>query len=188
MLPAYGLPDPVGDLGGFYVLFSNGVFGGNPDIPAHEIFQPAAETEYREDFDTKSRAELSMDEFWMDRPPFDVKDPEGSLFRSQVALPGSDRAKAWAAYWAQVERFTPDKQIRVPIRISQARGDERVKASKTEKLIGQLRRTSDPKLITEVFYGVMGTVPDPASLGEHFGLLADESEIAAIVDWLGGLA
>jgi hypothetical protein len=188
LLPAYGLPDPVGDLGGFYVLFSNGVFGGNPDIPAHEIFQPAAETKYREDFDTKSRAELSLDEFWMERPPFDVKDPEGSLFRSQVALPGSDRAKAWTAYWEQVERFTPDKQIRVPIRISQARGDVRVKASKTEKLIGQLRRTSDPKLITEVFYGVMGTVPDPASLGEHFGLLADESEIAAIVDWLGGLA
>ncbi|MEY9930839.1 pimeloyl-ACP methyl ester carboxylesterase [Catenulispora sp. GP43] len=188
LLPAYGLPDPVGDLGGFYVLFSNGVFGGNPDIPADEIFQPAAQTKYRADFDTKSRAELSLDEFWMDRPPFDPKDPDGSLFRSQVALPGSERAKAWAAYWEQVEGFTPDKQIGVPIRISQARGDQRVKATKTERLISQLRRINGPESVAEVFYGVLVGEPDPASLGDHFALLVDDGEIAAIIDWLGGLS
>lgn len=186
--PAYGLPEPVGDLGGFYVLFSNGVFGGAPDIPAHEIFQTEAEARYRLDFDTKSRAELSQEEFWTERPPFDGRDPEGSLFRSQIAMPGSERAKAWAAYWEQVERFTPDKQIGVPIRISQARGDERVKAHKTEKLIAQLRRINGAQSVDEVFYAVLVGVPDPEALGDHFGLLVDDGEIAAIVAWLGGLA
>ncbi|NUR57807.1 MAG: lipase [Catenulispora sp.] len=185
---AYGLPEPVGDLGGFYVLFSNGVFGGDPDIPVSEIFQPEAEAKYRLDFDTKSRAELSLDEFWMDRPPFDVRDPEGSLFRSQFASPGSVRARAWAAYWDQVEGFTPDKEIGVPIRISQARGDERVKAYKTEKLITQLRRINGEQSVADVFYDDLAGVPDPTSLGDHFALLVDDGEIAAIIEWLGGLS
>lgn len=186
--PAYALPEPVGDLGGFYVLFSNGVFGGDPDIPVEEIFQPDAEAKYRLDFDTKSRAELSQDEFWMETPPFDVKDPDGSLFRSQVAMPGSARARAWAAYWAQVEDFNPKKEIGVPIRISQARGDERVKAYKTEKLISQLRGINGEQSVTEVFYAVLVGAPDPESLGDHFALLVDDGEIAAIIDWLGGLS
>ena len=188
---AYRSPVPVGDLGGFYALFSNGVFGGDPDIDANEIFQEAALDKYREDFDTKARAELSQDEFWMDRPPLLYgESPQDGIFRAPALQPNTPRAKAWTAYWAQVDAFNPAKQITVPIRVSQARGDERVKPEKTEKLLSQLRDpalNSDPDIITDLFYGVIAGVPDPPGLGDHFGLLVDDSEIQTLLEWLAHL-
>ncbi|MEZ0113580.1 hypothetical protein ABH920_007613 [Catenulispora sp. EB89] len=187
LLLAYRHPESVGDLGGFYALFSNGVFGGDPDIDAAEIFQPDALDKYREDFDTKARGELSLDPFWMERAPLDADEPENGIFCSPTLDPLSPRAKAWNAYWRQVDGFDPAKQIRVPIRISQALGDERVKADKTRRLIAELRRINGADSVAELYYGVLGGRPDPASLGEHFALLVDDSEIQAVVDWLDEL-
>ncbi|WP_194918948.1 lipase family protein [Catenulispora rubra] len=187
LLLAYRHPQPVGDLGGFYALFSNGVFGGDPDIEATEIFQPDALNKYRDDFDTKSRAELSLDDFWMERAPLDADEPENGIFRSPTLDPSSPRARAWNAYWRQVDGFDPAKQIRVPIRVSQALGDERVKADKTRRLIAELRRINGTDSVAELYYGVLAGRPDPASLGDHFALLVDESEIQAVVDWLDEL-
>jgi pimeloyl-ACP methyl ester carboxylesterase len=187
---AYRNLEYVGDLGAFYPLFSNGVFGGDPDIDANEIFQEEAQAKYREDFDSKARAEMSEDKFWMSRPPLDIASPDNGIFRAPAAVPGTARAKAWTAYWAQVDAFNPAKQITVPIRVSQARGDERVKAEKTKELLSQLRDPAlngDPGIITDVFYGVIAGVPDPRSLGDHFGLLVDEAEIQSLIEWLARL-
>jgi len=184
---AYRNLEVVGDLGAFYPLFSNGVFGGDPDIDAREIFQPEALANYRRDFDTRSRAELSQDRFWMKRPPVDAIDPENGIFRAPAMKPGTPRAKAWIAYWKQVDDFNPARQITVPVRISQALGDQRVKADKTRRLIGRLRDINGEQSVTEAYYAVLAGVPDPVSLGDHFALLVDDGEIQAVVDWLEGL-
>lgn len=112
--------------------------------------------------------------------PLDAETKEDGIFRTQLG--DSARRTAWQKYWAQVDGFTPAKEITVPIRISQARGDERVLPAKTEKLLGQLRRIPGQGTITEVFYdaGDVAT-PDPESLGEHFGLLVAADETEALV-------
>lgn len=183
LLLAYQSPEPVGDLGAFYALFSNGVFGGDPDIDKTQIFQDWALAKYLQDYDTKARAELSQDPDWMERAPLDAETKEDGIFRTQLG--DLARRTAWQQYWAQVDGFTPSKEIAVPIRISQARGDKRVLPAKTEKLLGQLRDIPGQGPITEVFYdaGDVAT-PDPATLGDHFGLLADDDEIDALVGWI----
>ena len=75
-------PDIVGDLGAFYPLFCNGVFGGDPTIDMELIFQPDAVTQYLRDFNTKSRVELSEEDFWMTRPPLAAPNPLWSTDRS----------------------------------------------------------------------------------------------------------
>ena len=202
LLVAYqNLLFPNGDLGAFYPLFSNGVFGGDPGIVKTQIFQDAALGKYLEDYDTKARGELSKDDFWMNTLPVP------GIFRTQSLLgsgPAADaRKEAWNRYWAQVDKFNPDLPITVPIRISQAGGDERVRPGNTEQLLGQLSEFADEGPITSVFYYPPGTapgkqfdppvhhteiqktlaVPDPAELGEHFGLLVDDTEIEQLVDW-----
>lgn len=62
------------------------------------------------------------------------------------------------------------------------------KAAKTQRLISQLRGINGPDSVEELFYGVLAGRPDPESLGDHFALLVDDTEIEAIVDWLGRLA
>jgi pimeloyl-ACP methyl ester carboxylesterase len=194
LFAAYNLPSTelLGDLGAFYPLFCNGVFGGDPTIKEELIFQQAAVTKYREDFNTKSRAELSEDPFWMERPPLAAPNPlwstdrSAGIFRTQV---GSDaQTTAWNKYWVQVDAFNPALKITVPIRISQAGGDTRVNPSNTATLLEQLREIDGIAPVTEKFY-VMGEVatPDPDTLGEHFGLLVYELEIQAILGWFADL-
>jgi pimeloyl-ACP methyl ester carboxylesterase len=189
---AYSSPSPVGDLGAFYPLFCNGVFGGDPTIDMELIFQPDAVTQYLRDFNTKARVELSEEDFWMKRPPLAVPDPlwstnrSAGIFRMQV---GSEpQTAAWNKYWRQVDTFNPARKITVPIHISQAAGDTRVNPANTAILLEQLHAIDGIGPITEKFY-VMGEVatPDPATLGEHFGLLVYELEIQAILDWFAGL-
>jgi hypothetical protein len=64
LLRAYQSPFKLPDLAGFYVLFCNGVFAGDPTINPADIFMAAAKTEYNKDFDDKARVELSADPFW----------------------------------------------------------------------------------------------------------------------------
>jgi pimeloyl-ACP methyl ester carboxylesterase len=179
---AYKAPIAVGDLGAFYPLFCNGVFGGDSSIKAELIFQSITLTKYRQVFNTKSRAELSDDAFWMLMPPLP------GIFRVQQGI-SDEQTEAWDKYWRQVDAFNPALKITVPIRISQAGGDPRVNPSNTAKLIEQLHAIEGIAPITEKFY-VMGEVatPDPAKLAEHFGLLVFELEIQAILDWFAGLA
>ena len=204
LLVAYQNPlTPFADLGAFYPLFSNGVFGGDPGIVKTQIFQDEALGKYLEDYDTKARGELSKDDFWMQSKPL------MGIFRSQ-SLPASDpaadaRKDAWDRYWSQVEKFNPAVKITVPIRISQAHGDTRVHPANTENLLGQLSNINGDGSITSVFYYPPGkapgkqfdppvdhteiektlAVPDPAELGKHFGLLVDDTEIEQLVDWAG---
>jgi hypothetical protein len=172
---AYQSPLKVGDLGGFYVLFSNGVFGGNPGISPDDIFQPDAREWYDADFDTKARVELSDQACWEDYGP------SLKIFKPQRH--GRQTTKAWRDYWTQVDNFTPDVLVPVPIRISQANGDERVHPAKTRKLIGQLKLHLGRGPITEVFYDTLLN-KDPDGLGAHFGLLVDDREIARLVEWI----
>jgi hypothetical protein len=185
LLLAYKNLGPVGDLGGFYVLFTNGVIGGDPGLKAPDllgqIFQTDALTKYLEDYDTKARVELSLDAFWMTRPPLAANRPNG-IFQEQRTLSGM--IPAWVRYWKQVDDFNPEVKIGVPIRISQARGDERVIPEKTEKLLTQLRAIPEQKPITEEFRAGDLEDPDPHGLGEHFGLLVDPTEIARLVKWV----
>ena len=195
---AYGSWGPVGDLGAFYPLFSNGVFGGDPGIDKSEIFQDWALEKYLADYDTKARAELSEDPAWMDTPPLKpVPNRAEGIFRDQYLLGVPSRNEAWEKYWAQVNGFNPALEITVPIRISQADGDTRVNPANTRKLIGQLRAIGGEGPITPVFYpgdpeeqpGYTGhtviAIPDPETLGEHFGLLVYDTEIEQLVDWAG---
>lgn len=181
---AYSVPSAalVGDLGAFYPLFSSGVFGGDPGIDPAAIFQPDALVKYLQDSNTLSRAELSQDPFWMQRPPLagNIFDRSGGIFRVQTG-------DAWTRYWAQVDAFNPDLEITVPIRISQAAGDTRVKPANTTLLIQQLEtRNGTGSVLPEPYEGGVAT-PDPATLGEHFGLLVDEREIRALLVWFRDL-
>jgi len=137
LLAAYQLGEPVEDLAGFFALFSNGVFGGDPGIVRSQIFQDEALRRYDADHDSLSRAELSADPFWKGTPPLVLSDPASGIFRIQ-GFPGNT-TQAWRDYWTQVDGFNPDKDITVPIRISQAGGDTRVRPPKTEKLLEQIR-------------------------------------------------
>ena len=183
---AYQSPRSIGDLGAFYPLFCNGVFGGDPGIDKRQIFQDDALAQYLADYDTKARVELSLEPAWMEKPPLAPLIKENGIFRTQIQLDDPDRKAAWDRYWAQVAGFNPAKRITVPIRVSQALGDARVNPANTEKLLGQLAEFEGHGPITPVVYPV-GTVavPDPALLGEHFGLLVDDTEINDIVGWIG---
>lgn len=186
---AYASNKPIDDLSGFYVLFCNGAFGGDLSVEnaRDQIFQPAAVTQYDRDANSKSRAELSRETFWTTRPPLaGAPNWEDGIFRVQ-SLVG-----IWAKYWRQVANFNPAKPITVPIRISQAEHDQRVKAPKTRQLIGQLDDLNGANRVEPKFYDskkpeeVLPT-PDPDELGEHFGLLIHQPEIDAIISWLEGL-
>ena len=185
----YSLFVAFSDLGAFYPLFTTGVFCGDPDIDIDEIFQPDAKRRYLEDFDTMSRAELSKENFWMKRPPVAVFPllPTAGIFKSQPRYDEGNEAKekAWNAYWAQVRAFTPAKPIDVPIRLSQAGGDDRVQPANTEALKGQLEAINGTGRVHYVFYAE-GCVPapDPEGLGEHFGLLVDPDEITDVLTWM----
>jgi len=178
------------DLGAFYPLFTTGVFCGDPDIDIDEIFQPDAKTRYLEDFDTKARAQLSEEDFWMKRPPVAVFPfpATAGIFKSQPRhdTGNEEKEKAWNAYWAQVRAFNPAKQIGVPIRLSQAGGDDRVQPANTEALRGQLEAMNGGAGHLEYVPYPVGRVPvpDPAELGEHFGLLIYPEEISSVLDWM----
>ena len=194
---AYQSWEPFGDLGAFYPLFCNGVFGGDPTIKMELIFQPDAVTQYLTDFNTKARVELSEEDFWMTRPPLAAPDPPESTNRSagifRTQLGSWPQTAAWNKYWTQVAGFNPAKKITVPIRISQAAGDTRVNPANTTTLLEQLRDIGGIGPITEKFYGGDESLPDPVlgldpeTLGEHFGLLVYELEIQAVLDWFAGL-
>jgi hypothetical protein len=181
----------TGDIGGFFVLFCNGVFGGDASIDKNLIFQEEAVTQYDRDFNTLSRAELSDESFWTDRPPLapDSADRSAGIFRTQRDE-NLKVKEVWKKYWKQVEAFNPNLEITVPIRISQAEGDERVTPDKTRKLIRQLKARGITG-IEEEFYGsdAPGPVPVPVPpiLGDHFGLLAHPREIEAVVKWVSNL-
>jgi hypothetical protein len=183
----YNLFVPFYDLGAFYPLFSTGVFCGDPDIDIDEIFQPNAKRRYLEDFDTKSRAELSEEDFWMKRPPVAVfpLQPTAGIFKSQPKYDegNEEKQKAWSAYWAQVRAFTPAKRIGVPIRLSQAGGDDRVQPPNTEALRDQLEKLNGTDQVHYVFY-TEGRVPNLDPLGEHFGLLVYPDEITDVLNWV----
>jgi hypothetical protein len=85
-------------------------------------------------------------------------------------------------------RLQPGPGNHRAIRISQAAGDKRVMPANTVKLLEQLRAINGTESVKDKFY-VMGEVatPDPATLGEHFGLLIYELESQAILDWFAGL-
>ena len=185
LLKAYQSPtaDPgvVGDVGGFYPLFTNGVLGGDRDLKPEDLFQPNALIQFSQDRDELARAELSDPAgFWMTTPPLAVIRPNG-IFKQQRTLAGA-MTPAWAAYWRQVEGFTPKKLITVPIRVSQAKKDPRVMAEKTRMLLTQLKGFPGRGPVTEVFYGTVAE-PDPPSLEDHFGLLVDPTEIDDVVRW-----
>jgi pimeloyl-ACP methyl ester carboxylesterase len=169
LLVAYQQPKPFSDLGAFYPLFSNGVFGGDPGIDKTQIFQAAALQQYLADYDTKARVELSLEPQWMQTPPTEIFQPQGS--------------DAWARYWAQVDGFNPAKKITVPIRVSQAVGDKRVIPTNTTLLLAQLAAIAGHGPITPVVRLTVAT-PDPALLGDHFGLLMDDTEIADLIGWM----
>lgn len=175
LLVAYQLGQPIPDLAGFIALFTNGVCGGKPDIDLDQIFQEQGKTRYDEDHDALARVQLSESPFWSGTAPFVRQDPPAGIFRAQ----GSP---AWTDYWTQVDAFNPDKDIAVPIRISQADGDARVQAPKTRKLIRQLRARLGQEAVTDKIYPTVDP-PDPDGLGEHFGLLLDNAEIERLVAW-----
>ena len=182
---AYRVLDPVPDLAGFFALFTNGVRGGDPEIELDKIFQPAAQIKYLDDYDTKSRAEMSdLLDFWARQPPR-VLSGNSSIF---TALEDSaEIADMWRRYWDQVDNFSPEVTINAPIRISQANGDTRVRPAKTTLLLGELRHRNAQVPITDKFYGTGEVMtpdpPVPVSLGEHFGLLGHGEEIEAVVAW-----
>jgi pimeloyl-ACP methyl ester carboxylesterase len=171
LLYVYEQPAPFGDLGAFYTLFSNGVFGGDPGIDKAQIFQDWALKKYLADYDTKARAEMSLDPEWMDAAPTSIFQPQGT--------------DAWTRYWAQVDAFNPAKKITVPIRVSQALGDKRVNPANTALLLTQLAAIDGHGPITPVTR-LMVSPPDPTVLGDHFGLLMDDKEIADLVGWMQG--
>lgn len=151
----------------FTALFITGAIGGNPDIKAQEILGPKAYALWGE-VEQKSRAQLSEPDSW------------GKLRGTELLNPLPSPAKK--ALFDQFELMHPALRILVPIRISQAVHDQRVKVEFTRELQGQLTTLNGPSSVLYKEYDTVSPTEEAEKLGFHFGLLdTDRQNLTA---WL----
>ncbi len=185
----------------FTPLFLAGAMGGDPTILPAEVLSVLANANWSQ-VDTKCRAGLA-DSFWgkivWGNTQFRRADP------NEPNYPGSPN-DAQRKFNAQLHAMNPDLSIDVPIRISQAADDERVRAATkvedlnqispglgeitirgTNALVDELLLTNQryqPELVYKCYDPGLVEVPahDPGNLGVHFATMNHDRQ--ALTDWI----
>ena len=86
------------------------------------------------------------------------------------------------AFLAQLDAMHPDVDISVPIRISQAVLDQRVRVAFTRTLVDQLAKRNGVQNVSYVEYPTVSQTAYPDQLGYYFGTI--ETDTSALIAWL----
>ena len=159
---------PAGPDLAFLPLAIAGALASDPDLATElekRVFTPRGLQLFKDTIDVQTRVELSEPDSWGALP--------GRMFFRLLAR----KPRLTAA----LKRMHPDLEIQVPIRISQAVNDRRVSAAATRRLWKQLKRRNQTVTVDWVAYDKVAPA-DPASLGDHFGILT--SDVVPLADWL----
>ncbi|WP_224372382.1 alpha/beta hydrolase [Hyalangium versicolor] len=151
----------------FTPLFLTGAIAGDPRILPSEVLTDKA-YELFPHAETRCRADMTQEDSW------------GGI-KGICQLRERDSLSK-RAFFEQLDRMDPALMIGVPIRISQAKEDTRVKAFRTEALYTRLMKLNRG---VSVEYTVHETVPPteyPEELGFHFGLM--ETDQDPLTAWL----
>ncbi|MDT0491233.1 alpha/beta hydrolase [Streptomyces sp. NPDC012600] len=164
----------------FTPLLLAGALGGDPAIDPEQVLSPRAFEELWPHVRQRSRAGLSRPDSWGG-----IRGDE----QFRAGYPAAPNAHQ-AAFDRQLEAMNPDLPITVPVRITQADDDERVRADPaplpgTDALVAELTATNSPRgNIHYRRYGP-GAVPADEPLGIHFATIDhDTPELTA---WLAAL-
>ncbi|MFJ8403657.1 alpha/beta hydrolase family protein [Streptomyces microflavus] len=164
----------------FTPLFLAGAIGGDPTIDPEQVLSPRAFQELWPHVPHRSRAGLSRPDSWGG-----IRGTE--QFRS--GYPGTPNAHQ-AKFDRQVEAMNPDLPIAVPVRITQAADDERVRADPaplpgTDALVEELTATNAPRRNIHYRRYEPGAVPADEPLGIHFATI--DHDTAELSEWLVAL-
>lgn len=167
--PAPADPGEVSEGQAFTALFIAGAICGDPTIKLEEILTENALKRF-DDVYHRSREGLSQGDSW-----------GGLAWNDQLR---STASPSRPLLIQQLQAMHPALRITAPIRISQAKNDERVKALLTFTLKNTLAGIQGNR----VKYVPYDTVAQPsgefAGLGDHFGLL--DTDRGELVKWLRG--
>jgi pimeloyl-ACP methyl ester carboxylesterase len=150
----------------FTPLFLTGAIAGDPRIKAEEVLTAKAYAMWPET-EMRGRAELSQEAFW-----------GGLEGTEQLRLIHSASKQR---FLDELEKMHPKVEIEVPIRISQAVNDQRVKVEFTRTLVEALDGKNPGNTVVYEEYSEVAT-PEFADLGPHFGLIDTDSK--PLVKWL----
>ncbi|GCD92387.1 alpha/beta fold hydrolase [Embleya hyalina] len=140
-----------------------------PAIDALEVLSTEAYTLFTA-ADDRCRVELSACEAWGG-----IKG--NAQFRGSLTQDPNPHQRE---FLRQVEHTNPALSIPVPIRVSHAQRDERVKIAYSTRLVAELG-----ELGNDVLYRIHARVADGGSLGAHFGLI--ETDVPELLAWLRDL-
>ncbi|MER8187754.1 lipase [Kitasatospora sp. NPDC094015] len=167
----------TGDGFAFTPLFLAGAIGGDPSIDPAQVLSDLA-YRYWPQARHRSRAALSREDSW------GGIDGTDQFRGAYPLLPNAHQQR----FDQQLARMNPDLEIRVPVRISQAADDERVRAAPapllgTDDLVQELDARNEPHGI-QVEYERYdeGKVPSDGPLGVHFATIDHDAE--ALADWV----
>ncbi|WP_411080599.1 alpha/beta hydrolase family protein [Streptomyces sp. cmx-18-6] len=164
----------------FTPLFLAGAIGGDPTIDPAQVLSPRAFQELWPHVRQRSRAGLSRPDSWGG-----IRGSE--QFRAGYpAAPNADQEK----FDRQVEAMNPDLPFAVPVRITQAADDERVRADPapllgTDALVEELIRTNSPRADIHYRRYEPGVVPAGEPLGIHFATI--DHDTPELTEWLAAL-
>ncbi|MER5883658.1 lipase family protein [Streptomyces sp. NPDC001941] len=158
----------------FLAMAVAGAAAEHPELDVDGIFTARGRELYAQDVASKCRAELSAK---------DSFGGNGAFGTRKALFAGSALTRAPEVLRKHFADSHPDLPIAAPVRMSQAKGDTRVESGKTDSLVTELKKRNGTSRMTYVTYekGEVAT-PDPAELGEHFGILT--TDIAPLTAWL----
>ena len=160
---AYPQPDPGF---AFTPLFLTGAIAADPAIDPAQLLSDAAYPLWPH-AEIRCRVGLSQPDSWGGLPG-----------TSQLRQPAN---ASTTAFLAQLDAMNPDLEIAVPIRISQAVLDQRVRVAFTRLLVDQLSQRNGVENVTYVEYPAVPATDNP-ELGYHFGTIQADAE--ALTAWL----
>ncbi|MFD5986891.1 alpha/beta hydrolase family protein [Streptomyces cyaneofuscatus] len=161
-------------------LLLAGALGGDPTIDPEQVLSPRAFQELWPHVRDRSRAGLSRPDSWGG-----IKGTE--QFRpGYPATPNPDQEK----FDRQLEAMNPDLPLTVPVRITQAADDERVRADPapllgTDALVEELTATNSERGNIHYRRYEPGAVPADEPLGIHFATIGHDTP--ALTEWLAAL-
>ncbi|MEV4879830.1 alpha/beta hydrolase family protein [Streptomyces cyaneofuscatus] len=161
----------------FTPLLLAGALGGDPTIDPEQVLSPRAFQELWPHVRDRSRAGLSRPDSWGG-----IKGTE-QFGPGYPATPNPDQEK----FDRQLEAMNPDLPITVPVRITQAADDERVRADPapllgTDALVEELTATNSGRGNIHYRRYEPGAVPADEPLGIHFATIGHDTP--ELTEWL----
>jgi pimeloyl-ACP methyl ester carboxylesterase len=161
---AWPQPDPGF---AFTPLFLTGAIAGDPSIDPAQVLSDEAYALWPH-AEIRCRVGLSQVDSW-----------GGLTGTHQLRQPPTTST---TRFLAQLDSMHPDVDISVPIRISQAVLDQRVRVAFTRTLVEQLSLRNGGQNVSYVEYPTVSTTAYPDQLGYHFGTI--ETDAPALISWL----